>query len=203
VDAARIVADFMAKFPAGIDPAQAEQWLTAQGIGAGIAAALLPVLEQMWMAAAQAGVKAASLAAGTQQQLSQQEYQDLIAQMQRQWLQQITATTLALLASALATAATFTVTALSAALVAALDNANRAKQIAMTEITRLMALAAQKIYQLAGVIYVRWVTEHDAKVCPACETNQAAGKWPLGVPFPSGAPQPPDHVNCRCALVPA
>src|SRR5262249_36004203 len=130
VDAARVVADFMAQFPNGTDATQAEVWLTSRGVSQQIANAILPVLQQMWLAAFEAGGKAANESAQQQYAASQQEYQDLLAQMQQNWLNQIAATTIALMATARAGAA-LTATALSAALTAALADAARATKIAI------------------------------------------------------------------------
>lgn len=202
MDAARIVADFMTAFPNGASQTQAQIWLSYRGIEQGIINALLPVLEQMWLAALEAGVKAANEQPAVRQDFSQQEYQDLLAQLKRQWVRQIATTTISQMAGALAQGAR-TAAALTAALLAVLANLDRAKKIAVTEVTRAMALVAQLLYHRAGHRYVRWITENDNRVCPSCQMNQDAGDWPLGVPFPSGAPYPPDHPGCRCAVVPA
>jgi hypothetical protein len=192
----------MAQFPNGASATQTEIWLTFRGVDQRIAADILPVLQQMWLAALEAGVQAGSQSAGVQAQVSQQEYQDIIAQFKRNWLPQIVTTTIRLIAGALVSGA-LTAAALVAAIAAALEAINRARQIAITEITRAMALMAQRIYHSAGHTHVRWITEHDTKVCALCEANEAAGIWPLGVPFPTGAPYPPQHPGCRCAIVPA
>ncbi len=195
----------MAKFPAGIDAVNAEVWLTSHGTSQDVAAALLPVLGEMWQSALEAGVQAGSESAGVQAQVSAQEYQDLLAQLQRQWLPQIVSTTVTMVAGALAGAASLTAKTLAAAVAAALADLSRARQIAITEITRAMALMAQRIYHSAGHLHVRWQTDPLATtpICQLCLDNEAAGPWPLGVPFPSGAPYPPQHPGCRCAIVPA
>lgn len=84
-----------------------------------------------------------------------------------------------------------------------LSSETNAERIALTEVNRAMQAAALWAYHRSGVTSVRWVTAHDAKVCPACLKNQNAGAHPLGTPFPSGAIAPPEHPRCRCALVPA
>jgi uncharacterized protein with gpF-like domain len=103
----------------------------------------------------------------------------------------------------MAGAAGMTAALLAGQLLASLGDLERAIRIAITEITRLMAMAALAVYQAAGHKHIRWVTEHDSRVCPACDANEAAGVWPLGVPFPSSASFPPQHPGCRCAIVPA
>jgi len=193
----------MAKYPSGTTPAEAQAWLAARGVARQIINGLLPVLIRMWRSALEAGVQAGSESAGVQAQVSNQEYQDLLNQLAHRWVAQIATATLVILAQALTGLTVLSIAALVAAMAAALGSPGRAKQIAMTEVTRAMALIAQRIYHSAGIIRVRWVTEHDARVCALCDANEAAGPWPLGVPFPSGAPFPPQHPGCRCAIVPA
>ena len=47
------------------------------------------------------------------------------------------------------------------------------------------------------VIWTRWVTTADGRVCPECGPLDGA-VWEEGF-----GPLPPLHVNCRCARVPA
>lgn len=51
-------------------------------------------------------------------------------------------------------------------------------------------------YGEAGVARVRWVTEHDDRVCDTCRPLDGR-TYALGK-----APQWPAHYNCRCLLVP-
>lgn len=78
----------------------------------------------------------------------------------------------------------------------------RARRIAITEVTHASQAAALNVYRLEGIPWVRWVTAHDAKVCPVCEKNEAEGPVPREYPFSSGKIHPPQHPNCRCAVVP-
>lgn len=197
--------DWLSQRQSGGTPQDAEVWMSAQGIKDRIADQLAPVLAELWTDAFKAGVQSAAQAAG--QQIppgAMQQLAGLLAGQSAAWAAQIAHTTVSLLAAALAGAAVgIGLAALVKLLKAVLSDLERAKSIAQTEITRVMAIAAQIVYRLLGIHYVEWVTEHDAKVCPACQSNQDAGRHPLGVPFPSGAPWPPGHVRCRCALVPA
>jgi hypothetical protein len=154
---------------------------------------------RLWAEAWEAGTESARHATGTAHGQPGRPVAALSG-LAATWTAQIMTTTLKLIAAALAAGGT--AISLSAAISAVLMNAERASQIAQTEITRLMSLAAEKVYEAAGLIRIRWVVEDD-NACPACLGNQAAGPWPLGVPFPSGALLPPDHVRCRCATVPA
>lgn len=156
----------------------------------------------MWTEAFEAGAKSAQKLTGTTTANIALQIQGLLAGQSAAWAAQIAATTVNRIAGILALAAGLALAELVARIEGVLADAQRAAQIAITEITRLMALAAQWIYQMAGITLVEWVTEHDSRVCPACEANQAQGPHPLGVPFSSGAPWPPGHPGCRCALVP-
>lgn len=156
----------------------------------------------MWTEAFEAGAQSASQLTGTTPAGIAQQIGALLSGQSAAWAAQIARTTVKLIAGLLAGVAAVTLAQLVLSIEGVLADAQRAAQIAITEITRLMSLAAQWIYQTAGVTLVEWVTEHDDRVCAACLANQAAGPHALGVPFPSGAPWPPQHPGCRCALVP-
>lgn len=83
-----------------------------------------------------------------------------------------------------------------------LDDAARAYRIALTELVKAQSAATIATYQRAGVREHVWASVEDAKVCPACDTNAAAGAVQVGMPFPSGDAAPPIHPNDRCALLP-
>jgi SPP1 gp7 family putative phage head morphogenesis protein len=83
-----------------------------------------------------------------------------------------------------------------------LDNPANAEMVAWSEIARAQSAAAMSVYRQAGTERVEWSTAEDARVCPACDADEAAGPVPLGQPFPSGHTMPPGHPNCRCALLP-
>ena len=98
---------------------------------------------------------------------------------------------------------TLSVGSLTRQLESALDNPARAGLVAQTEIARAQSAASMALYRETGTDRVEWSTAMDAKVCPLCDANEAAGSWPTGEAFPSGAVMPPQHPRCRCALLPA
>lgn len=192
-----MLASWLATHPGGTSsPEDALAWIQDQPIGDLLATVLLPVLERIWRAAWYAGVKAARTLTRSTADVSASVLNTLINQMAGTWLAQIVGTTLKLLANGLAAGAD------AAGLTAILQDLQRTKDIAQTEITRMMAYAAQQVYSATGNQYVRWIIE-DANACTACKANAAAGRWPIGEAFPSGALAPPQHVRCRCGIVPA
>ena len=100
-------------------------------------------------------------------------------------------------------AAGATAAAAGKALRAALTGTAHATAIALGHITTAISKGARAVYDHLGITSVAWHTERDAKVCPVCGGNEAAGPQPLGARWPSGDMWPPAHPNCRCALVPA
>jgi SPP1 gp7 family putative phage head morphogenesis protein len=84
-----------------------------------------------------------------------------------------------------------------------LDNPGRAELVAQTEIARAQSSAALREYAESAVERVEWSTAEDAKVCPRCDADEAAGPVPIHTAFPSGNLMPPGHPRCRCALIPA
>lgn len=72
----------------------------------------------------------------------------------------------------------------------------RAKRIAVTEITRIFADGNSLAWQQAGYVeMVKWQTARDERVCPICVP--LAGKE-----IPLNELRPPAHVRCRCWLIP-
>ncbi|WP_372672566.1 hypothetical protein [Amycolatopsis kentuckyensis] len=57
--------------------------------------------------------------------------------------------------------------------------------------------AGLALYRTYGATLVDFVTVGGAQVCPACLDAEAANPHPIG-----GAPAPPLHPYCRCALIP-
>lgn len=160
-----------------------------------IAKALLPVLTKLWSDAWAAGAAAAGrLAPGGS--VKDQELQDMLSGLGAKWAAQIAQTTIGMLAKVLAAGGATLDT-----LKAVLADADHAAKIAATEVTRVAMAAAQLIYQRADVQYVRWVTR-SGNPCASCIKNAEAGRWPLGVPFPSGDVIPPGHIRCECEIVP-
>jgi hypothetical protein len=60
-----------------------------------------------------------------------------------------------------------------------------------------LATGAAAVFSGMNVTQVNWVTAGDGKVCPACQTREDDSPYPL-----TGAPQPPEHPNCRCSMEP-
>jgi SPP1 gp7 family putative phage head morphogenesis protein len=85
---------------------------------------------------------------------------------------------------------------------ALLTRPDKARTIAITEITRASSAAAMEVYRARGVHSTRWATKEDAHVDHICEANEAQGPVPIGTPFESGDLFPPAHPECRCACVP-
>lgn len=71
----------------------------------------------------------------------------------------------------------------------------RAEMIANTEMNRASTAANVATYEEAGIARVEWLAEADA--CDECEANAEGSPYAL-----DGAPTPPEHPNCRCALAP-
>jgi 8-oxo-dGTP pyrophosphatase MutT (NUDIX family) len=87
--------------------------------------------------------------------------------------------------------------AIGASLTAYLGDPANARRSVLGLLAAGIGAAALAIYRKLKVQRVRWITEDDAKVCPACEANAAASPYKLAT-----APQCPAHNGCRCACVP-
>ena len=86
--------------------------------------------------------------------------------------------------------------------------ANRAEQIAVTEVTRAYAEGNQQAWKASGVVSAnRWMTARDELVCPICkpldgmvvpvgENGFTTEEGGLGITGPAA------HPNCRCWLQP-
>lgn len=198
------MAAWAAARPAGSSPAEALAWLQAQGLQDAVIEAILPVLQGLWAQAWDAGWKAGEETAAIEALLDQQQRRNRIVAMGFIWATQIAATTLLILAGYLAAAGGMAVDAMTRGAKKALRDDARGRTIAQTEVTRLMSEGAAGLYNAGNVLQVKWLTE-PPDPCEACIANREASKngWPIGVPFPSGALYPPDHPNCRCAVVPA
>lgn len=78
----------------------------------------------------------------------------------------------------------------------------RARQLAVTEVTRAFAEGNMAAWRAAGVIEKRrWNTNNDELVCPVCGplAGQVRG---LDDEFGDGIPLPPAHPRCRCWITP-
>ena len=87
---------------------------------------------------------------------------------------------------------------LAALIEGVLSNPERARMIALTEVSRAANSAAMWTYRLQGVTDLVWLTAEDDHVCPDCDAEEARGARPVNEP-----PDAPLHPLCRCARVPA
>jgi SPP1 gp7 family putative phage head morphogenesis protein len=78
------------------------------------------------------------------------------------------------------------------------QSASRALTIAITETNRVASYAAMETYKEFGLEKHEWLPINP---CDVCALNDGA-VVNIGSPFPSGVIQPPQHPNCRCALIP-
>ena len=78
------------------------------------------------------------------------------------------------------------------------QSASRALTIAITETNRVSSYAAMETYKEFGLEKHEWLPINP---CDICALNDGA-VVNIGSPFPSGVIQPPQHPNCRCALIP-
>jgi SPP1 gp7 family putative phage head morphogenesis protein len=78
----------------------------------------------------------------------------------------------------------------------------RARMIAVTEVTRAFAAGNMEAWRASGVIERReWRTNTDELVCPVC--GPLAGRVVgLDESFDEGIDLPPAHPRCRCWVVP-
>ena len=74
----------------------------------------------------------------------------------------------------------------------------RALSIAITETARVSSYSAMQTYKEYGLEKQEWQA---SSPCDKCAINEGA-VVEIGSPFPSGVTQPPQHPNCRCALLP-
>jgi len=78
----------------------------------------------------------------------------------------------------------------------------RADVITETELVTAMNIVELETFKRNGVNRIKWITSLDERVCVQCVGNEEAGAIPLGDNFPMGAIAPPQHIRCRCYLVP-
>lgn len=91
----------------------------------------------------------------------------------------------------------------SAVLESVAFDGDRAMVIARTEIARADTAGSMEGYRASGlVVGKRWLTAQDEKVSDECRLCEDAGVIPLDAKFPTGEDAPPNHPNCRCAVLP-
>lgn len=180
--------------------AEAFSFLADNGLSTALFDKLWPILRRLWQDAWDAGQEAAESLSGPGNGVDGGPGHFPESEGRR-WVNQIIHNRLEDLADLFAEA--IDADELAEEVRALLSSETRAELIAVTEVTRAMQYAAMQHYRRTGIHLVLWLTEEDARVCPACRSNEAAAAHPLGVPFPSGAVAPPDHPRCRCALIPA
>lgn len=78
----------------------------------------------------------------------------------------------------------------------------RAEMIARTESANAYGNASLEYYKEAGLHMKAWYTMNDDLVAPECQANEAQGAIPINDNFSSGVQNEPNHVNCRCSVVP-
>jgi SPP1 gp7 family putative phage head morphogenesis protein len=108
---------------------------------------------------------------------------------------------LQLVAAALAATATAAAFARQVRLEWMREVLQRAERIAVTEWQQVAGAATEAALQVRQIRRRAWRTVGDARVCPICRGNGAAGPRPVGQPFPSGNSAPPAHTTCRCWIV--
>ena len=80
---------------------------------------------------------------------------------------------------------------------------SRALMIARTEIAKADVAGSMIGYRASGIVAGKqWITAEDDLVSDECMSCEAAGVIGLNDNFPTGEDAPPNHPNCRCAVVP-
>lgn len=81
--------------------------------------------------------------------------------------------------------------------------APRAKNVAVTEVTRVFAMANIEAWRASEVVEgVAWMTAEDDLVCPICNPLGDKAPEPLDALNFDGYKHPPAHPSCRCWLRP-
>lgn len=79
----------------------------------------------------------------------------------------------------------------------------RAEMIARTEIAKADVAGTMEGYRASGVVTMkRWLTAQDDLVSDECAACGEVGAIGIDDTFPGGADAPPNHPNCRCAVIP-
>jgi SPP1 gp7 family putative phage head morphogenesis protein len=78
----------------------------------------------------------------------------------------------------------------------------RSERIARTEAANAYGRASLEYYKEAGITKKQWYTMNDDRVAEICYGNQYEGAIDIHQSFSSGVQNEPNHVNCRCSVVP-
>lgn len=79
----------------------------------------------------------------------------------------------------------------------------RAEMIARTELAKADVAGSMAGYRASGIVAGKeWITAEDDLVSDECRECGDAGIIGLDDAFPSGEDAPPNHPNCRCAILP-
>lgn len=77
----------------------------------------------------------------------------------------------------------------------------RTERIARTEVSASLNEGNIEAFKQAGIENVEWLAIVDDVTADICMQNDGEVRK-LGQEFPSGETQPPNHVNCRCSVLP-
>ena len=178
-------------------------WLQDTAVATAIQTVLTRILRGLWADAYMLGRRAAAAILGHPDPGADTAgLQQVLAQAMSR-ISGMTATRVDAITSLLDDGAGVPAGTLEADLKASLGNLPAALTVTQTEVTWAIAEGMAGYYRQAGVQAVTWVTDPDSDRCGVCIENEEAGPRMLGELFPSGAAQPPQHPNCRCALRPA
>jgi len=79
----------------------------------------------------------------------------------------------------------------------------RAMMIARTETAMADVAGTMEGYRASGLVTgKKWLTAQDDKVSAQCMACEDAGEIGIDETFPGGNDAPPNHPNCRCAILP-
>jgi SPP1 gp7 family putative phage head morphogenesis protein len=78
----------------------------------------------------------------------------------------------------------------------------RSERIARTESANAYGKASLEYYKECKIGYKKWQTMEDDRVSEICWGNQNEGTIPINQTFSSGVQNEPNHVNCRCSVIP-
>ena len=78
----------------------------------------------------------------------------------------------------------------------------RSERIARTESANAYGRSSLEYYKEAGLKFKQWYTMNDGLVADECMANQDQGAISINESFSSGVMNEPNHVNCRCSVVP-